>query len=52
MKAAPEPVVAIIRPQLTPDEFECRLEKLKESVVKFWLEIERSGANEKRKAET
>jgi len=49
---SPEPIIRIIRPQLTPEEREARMQDLKKAVVKFWLAVERSGANEKRKVET
>ena len=49
---SPAPIVNIIRPQLTPEEREARLEELKRAVGEFWLAVERSGANEKREAET
>ena len=41
MTAAPEPVVTIIRPQLTPEEYERRMQKIKQSVSAFWLAVER-----------
>lgn len=42
---APEPVVTIIRPQLTPEEYERRMEIIKKSVSDFWLAVERRKQN-------
>lgn len=42
MTAAPEPVVTIIRPQLTPEEREARMNELKRAVGDFWIEVEKS----------
>ena len=49
---SPEPIIRVIRPQLTPEEREARMNELKRAVGEFWLAVERSGANEKREAET
>lgn len=38
----PEPVVTIIRPQLTPEEHEKRMEQLKRAVADFWIEVEKA----------
>lgn len=38
----PEPIVNIIRPQLTPEEREARMQELKQAVVKFWIEVEKA----------
>ena len=37
----PEPVVTIIRPQLTPEEREARMEELKRAVAKFMYNVEK-----------
>lgn len=42
----PEPVVTVIRPQLTPEEIERRMQALSDSIAAFWRAIER---NERRK---
>ncbi len=42
----PEPVVTIIRPQLTPEERERRMQVLSDRIAAFWRAIER---NERRK---
>ena len=41
-----EPVVTIIRPQLTPEERERRMQILADRIAKFWRAVER---NERRK---
>lgn len=38
----PAPIVNIIRPQLTPDERERRIEDLKRALADFWLEVEKA----------
>lgn len=37
----PEPVVTVIRPQLTPEERERRMKILNERIVAFWRAVER-----------
>lgn len=39
---SPAPIVNIIRPQLTPEEREARIQDLKRAVVDFWLEVEKT----------
>lgn len=45
----PAPIITIIRPQLTPEEREARMEQLKRAVADFWIEVEKAkrikGAN-------
>lgn len=43
---SPAPIVNIIRPQLTPDERERRMQVLSDRIADFWRAIER---NERRK---
>lgn len=47
----PEPVVTIIRPQLTPEERERRMQILSDRIAAFWRAIERRNY-EKQKNET
>lgn len=37
----PEPVITVIRPQLTPEERERRMKILNERIVAFWRAVER-----------
>lgn len=37
----PAPIVNIIRPQLTPEEQEARMEELKQAVAKFMFNVEK-----------
>lgn len=39
---SPEPIIRIIRPQLTPEEREKRMEQLKRAVADFWIEVEKA----------
>lgn len=39
---SPAPIVNIIRPQLTPEEREARIQDLKRAVVDFWIEVEKA----------
>ena len=32
----PEPIVAVIRPNLTPEEREKRIERVKQCMIDFW----------------
>lgn len=43
---SPEPIIRIIRPQLTQEEREQRMQVLSDSIAAFWRAIER---NERRK---
>ena len=43
---SPAPIVNIIRPQLTPEERERRMQVLSDRIADFWRAIER---NERRK---
>lgn len=47
----PEPVVTIIRPQITPEERERRMQVLSDRIAAFWRACERRNY-EKRKEET
>lgn len=38
---SPEPIIRIIRPQLTPEEREARMNELKRAVAKFMYEVEK-----------
>lgn len=38
---SPAPIVNIIRPQLTPEEREARMEELKRAVAKFMYNVEK-----------
>lgn len=38
---SPEPIIRIIRPQLTPEERERRMKILNERIVDFWHAVER-----------
>ncbi len=39
---SPEPIIRIIRPQLTPEEREARMNELKRAVGDFWIEVEKA----------
>ena len=43
MTAAPEPVVTIIRPQLTQEEREARLNEIKKAVADLYIACVRNG---------
>ena len=43
---SPEPIIRIIRPQLTTEERERRMQILADGIAKFWRAVER---NERRK---
>lgn len=52
--AAPEPIVKVIRPQLTPEERAARIEEVKKAVVNLYLACMRNGiewAKEKKEGE-
>ena len=38
---SPAPIVNIIRPKLTPEEQEARMEELKQAVAKFMFNVEK-----------
>lgn len=38
----PQPEIRIIRPQLTPEEREARMQDLKRAVADFWIEVEKA----------
>lgn len=41
--ARPEPIVTVIRPQLTPDERTARMEKIKAAVTQLCIACARKG---------
>ena len=39
---SPVPIVNVIRPKLTPEEREARINDLKKALSDFWLEVEKA----------
>ena len=41
--AAPEPIVTVIRPILTPDERTARMDEIKKAVAQFYIACAKKG---------
>lgn len=43
----PEPIVTVIRPNLTPEEREERIERVKQCMIDFWIAKMRNAKEER-----